>query len=234
MSRCLYDRRDARIPNPFTIEVMLASIAALAIVGQVPKSIDVIPSADAWVYGHSSNPGSVEVLRVWGTGSDALEQTVPPSGECSYAYLNFPIEPLDVESVKVTEAKLIVYIQKTEGMTAEHITEFPLEARGLDLTFNEKEFRVDSLKKGPDAAVFGKSGKPEAVGADKYKLVIDLLAKDSPFGEWFQRGMGKKLMGIALTSTAPSADGGNYYRIFSKESEKNVQPRLVVKYGPGR
>lgn len=211
---------------------MIASVAVLAVAIQGAKSIDVNPSADAWVYGHAPNPGLETMLRVWGNGSDAIEKDVPPTGECSYAYLNFPVEPIDSELVKVTEAKVVVYFEKTEDLTAEQMQTFPLEVRGLDLIFKEKDFHVDTLKVGPDAAVFGKGTKAEAGGADKYKMTIDLLGKDSPFKEYFQRSLQKKQIGLALTSTIfPGDSRGALYRIFSRESAKNLQPRLVVKYG---
>lgn len=211
---------------------MIASLAVLAFVAQAPKSLDVNPIADAWVYGHAPNPGSEAILRVWGTGSDAIEQTIPPTGECSYAYFNFPVEPISVEGVRVTEAKLVVYFEKTEDLTAEQMQMFPLEVRGLELAFTEKDFHVDALKVGPSAEVFGKGTRAEAGGADKYKMTIDLLGKDSAFGEYFQRNLGTKKLGLALTSSIAPGDTKAYYRIFSKESAKNLQPRLVLKYGP--
>lgn len=174
------------------------------------------------------------MLRVWGTGSDAIEQSAPPMGECSYAFLSFPVEPLDIEAVQVTEAKLIIHIQKTEALDPTYISEFPMEVRALDANFDEKTFKLSDLKKGPEATVFGKSGKPEPVGDDKYKLTINLMGKDSQFGVWFQKFLHTKQMPLALTTTMPSAEGGNFYRVFSKESSKALVPRLIVKYGPRR
>lgn len=210
---------------------MIAALAFLPLLAQAPQTIDVIPSADAWVYGHASTPGLVERLRVWGTGSDAIEKDVPPAGDCSYAFFNFPIDTAGLEKAKVTEAKVIVYFEKNDDLTADVIKSSPLEARALDLIFTDKDFAVDSMKIGPDAAVFGKGTIAEAEGEDKYKMTIDLLGKDSAFGEWFQRAIEKKQIGIALTSTIFPGDAkGALYRIISKEGSKTLQARLVVKY----
>jgi len=213
---------------------MVASFAILAIALQGPKTLEINPSADAWVYGHAPTPGLATQMRVWGSGSDSIEKPVPPTGECSYAFLSFALPNTNSERVKVTEAKLVVYFSKHEELTAEMMKSFPLEARGLDLNFTDKEFFVDTLKTGPDATIFGKAEIAEAAGTDKYKMTINLLGKDSAFGEWFQRGLGKKQLGIALTSTiSPGDSNGAIYRIFSKEGAKDLQPRLIVKYTEG-
>lgn len=209
---------------------MLAAIALMNVVVQQPKTIDVTPSADAWIYPHAPEPGTADLLRVWGNGSDAVERAVPPQGESSYAYFNFPIEGILGEGLKVTEAKLTVYFQKTEDLTDETTKMFPLEVRPLDLIFKDAGIHVDTLKVGPGAAIFGKGVKAEAVGTDKLKMTIDLAGKDSAFAEYLSRSASKKQLGLALVSAIfPGDSKGAIYRIFSKEGDKATLPRLTLK-----
>lgn len=212
---------------------MIAAVALTLALFQEPKTLDVTPSADAWIYPHSDEPGQAELLRVWGNGSDSMEKDVPPTGECSYAYFDFPVSGLKPELYKVTEAKLVVYFNKTEDLTAEAMKSFPLEAHALDLVFTDKDIHVDTLKKGPEAAIFGKGTTAEASGTDKYKMTIDLMGKDSPFGEWFEKSIKPGQIGIALTSTIfPGDSRGALYRISSKEGAKELTPHLIVKVAP--
>lgn len=209
---------------------MLAALTLMTVLAQQPKTIDVTPSSDAWIYPHAPEPGTAELLRVWGNGSDSLEKDVPPLGECSYGYLNFPIEGLVGEGLKVTSATLTVYFQKTDDLTADTIKAFPLEVHPLDLVFKDADIHVDTLKVGPNAAVLGKGVKAEAEGTDKLKMTIDLNEKDGPFADWLRAATTKKQLGLALTSTIfPGDSKGAIYRVFSKEGDKKFQPRLSLK-----
>lgn len=208
---------------------MLAALTLMTVLAQQPKTIDVTPSSDAWIYPHAPEPGTAELLRVWGNGADSVEKDVPPLGECSYGYLNFPIEGVVGEGLKVTSATLTVYFQKTDDLTPDTIKAFPLEVHPLDLVFKDSNIHVDTLKVGPNAAVLGKGVKAEVEG-DKMKMTIDLNGKDSPFVEWLRPAAQKKQLGLALTSTIfPGDSKGAIYRVFSKEGDKKFQPRLSLK-----
>lgn len=210
---------------------MLSSLLlGTALLSQTPQTFDLSPSADAWVYPHSSDPGGEKLMRIWGDGSESVDKVFPSGGEFAYGYLVFDVPKLtDGTRYKVSSASMVVFAQANEELTPAIFKEFPLEVRGLEKTFEEKTFHIDTFKEGPYAGIFGQAVTAEKVG-DNLKFTIDLLGKDSEFADWFNVGARTGKFAISLTSKiSPAESRSMIYKVFTKENDKALVPKLIVK-----
>lgn len=55
-------------PEASRIEEMLTFALTYAILNQDPKTVDLIPTEDVWVYPHAGDPSTDSYLRAWGAG----------------------------------------------------------------------------------------------------------------------------------------------------------------------
>ncbi len=169
-------------------------------------------------------------MRIWGDGAEAVDSKFPSDGGFAYGYLVFDVPKLvDGVRFKVESASLIVFAQANEELTPAVMREFPLQVRGLEKTFEEKTFHIDTFKQAPYAGIFGLGLVAEKVGENNM-FKIDLLAKDSHFEDFFNTGARSGKFAIALTSKITPAESRSLiYKVFTKENDKALVPKLVVK-----
>lgn len=189
-------------------------------------SVGMLPSADAWVYPHSSNPGQESVLRVWGDGETILDPVHPSEGTFSYAFMQWKLS----ESAKpLKAARLELFIQSHADLSEEDMKASPLVAVPLSSSFEENTYMSTNVEPRPLNQVLGKA-KAEKAG-ENWKLTIDLLSEEGkPFNKLIEAAMkGNKVLSIALVSKiSPAESRGHIYRVHSKEASETLRPRLFL------
>jgi hypothetical protein len=188
-----------------------------------------LPSADAWVYPHSSNPGQESVLRVWGDGETILDPVHPSEGTFSYAFMQWKLR--EAASKPLKAARLELYIQSHADLSDEDMKASPLVAVPLTSSFEENTYMSTNVEPRPQNQVLGKA-KAEKSG-ENWKLTIDLLSEEGkPFVKLAEAaGKGNKVLSIALVSKmSPAESRGHIYRIYSKEASEALRPRLFLEW----
>jgi hypothetical protein len=221
------------------VTTLIAALALLSPLGQRvgpedPRTLEVPPTDDVWVYMHASEGATEEFLRVWGIEGASVGD---PSEGFSYAYLRFDLAGLP-ERFKLREAKLILVHAAGPAFKAELVERCPLEARRLGSDFDEKSWSgPENAKVSPKPSkedVYG-TGFPKDWPTDKeFSFEIGLLGEGSPFAADIAAAREKetRALGIALTTTLdPSEAGrGGVYKLRSKNGPKETVPILKLVY----
>lgn len=182
-------------------------------------------SDDVWVYPHASDPGSDNVMRVWGDGSSAIDLDAMEQGEFSMGYLQFPLEGLG--SGKLSSAKLTLTVQSTDAITEDDFKKFPLEVHGLSGKLEEKKFSFG----GDVKPLKGLLGTGVAVkDGDVWRVTFDLLAGETPkFPAYFEKAQKAGYLGLSLGSSISPVDSRSHiYRILTKENPESSRPSLKL------
>jgi hypothetical protein len=184
---------------------------------------------DVWVYPHSNDPGGDPFIRVWGVGGTSVAPTPGDVENFSYGFLKFSLKGLPVQK-KLLSAHLIL-TPAGKPVVSKESEEWPLEARGLTGTFDEKDWTQDKASTvGPKKdAIYG-TGVIAAKGED-FEIRMNLLDEKSVFAKSLAGNSGDFF--IALTSRYDVAEMGmkGIYKVYSRDNkDKNVHPRLELRF----
>lgn len=186
-----------------------------------------IPSDDVWVYPHASTPGGEPFLRVWGSGSQAIDSTIPPGDEYSYGYLQFDLK--DAPAGELVSAELTVWNVANEVFKPEVLKEWPLEVYGLKGKFKEDTFSFGDSSVGPIEPRLGKG--VATVEKDGVKITINLLDEKGNFKALWKKSRDAGSLGLGLASTmSPAESRAMIYKINSKEGPVAVRPTLKLTF----
>ena len=201
---------------------MLTTLAAV-ILGSTWSAT---PSADVWVYPHSSNPGGEAFMRVWGDGSKPIDTMIPPSDAYSYGYVAFALK--DLPKGKLKKAELTVWNAPNDGLTAEEIKANPLEVFGMKGDFKEDGFSFDGSTCGPIDPSFGPSTFVQK-NESGIQLTINLLTKEGAFAKALEAAGKTGTIYLALGSKiSPAESRSMIYKIATKESPEKLRPVLTI------
>jgi len=185
-----------------------------------------VASDDVWVYPHASTPGGEPFMRVWGSGTRAIDSAVPPGDEYSYGYVQFALK--GAPAGELASAELIVWNVPNESLKPEVMKENPLEIYGLNQTFKEDTFSFNSSV-GPVEPRLGKA--VGSVEKDGIKLSVNLLDEKGNFKKLWASARDKGSLGFALSSAiSPAESRSMIYKINSKEGPEAVRPTLKLTF----
>lgn len=185
------------------------------------------PSDDVWVYPHASTPGGEPFLRVWGSGTLAIDATIPPGDEFSYGYLQFNLK--DAPAGELVSAELTVWNVANEAFKPEVMKEWPLEVFGLKGKFREDTFSFGDATVGPIEPRLGKG--VGTVEKDGIKITINLLDEKGTFNALWKKSRDAGSLGLGLASTmSPVESRSMIYKINSKEGAEAVRPSLKLTF----
>lgn len=213
------------------------ALCSLGAVSQAQSVFQARPTDDIWVYANASDPAFDPVLRIWGFGGLAVAPASPPGGEWSYGYMKWNVSAISApgpgQSYQVLEAVLTLTSQRASNYTLADTREHPLEARPLEVHFNELDWLFsDSNNPAPGDPRFGTGDFSRYSTTTTFPVPIDLLAGPGDFATHFNRAVAEaRELGLALTSSMPAAlQGGKFYRIFSRDDPGGRGPVLRVVY----
>lgn len=202
---------------------MLASLVCLL----VGPTWTAVASDDVWVYPHASTPGGEPYLRVWGSGTRAIDSEIPPADEYSYGYVQFSTK--GAPEGELAAAELTVWNVANETLKPEVLKEFPLEAFGLKGSFKESSFSFSDTTVGPVEPSLGKA--IGVVEKEVIKLTINLLDEKGNFKKQWSAACDKGSVGFALASKiSPMESRSLIYKINSKEGPEATRPTLTLKF----
>ncbi len=202
---------------------MLPLLAAALL---APRTVDLTPTDDVWVYPHATDPGMDPNLRVWGISGDAVAQDPSEADNFSYAYLKWDASMLPKDA-KLKEATLTVTHVAEPNFTLDVAKHFPLQARPVSSNFDEKTWSYgDSIKIAPEklkTSIFGE-GIPTSIPASgTFPITVDLMKGPNDFAKYLASSKGS--FGLALTSAMdPSAeDHAMNYKFYSRNDENGAR-----------
>lgn len=207
---------------PGTYNRMMLTAVLLCLAGPWTAT----PKADVWVYPHSSNPGGESYMRVWGDGTKATDENIPPADAFSYGYIAFDIASLP--KGEITSASLTVWNAPNPALTADVVKASPLEVFGLKGEFSEEGFSFDGAKCGPTGSSLGTS-TIAATGETGIKLVIDLKGEDHAFAKAVEAARSSGTLYLALASKiSPAESRSNLFKIATREAPEAQRPVLSI------
>lgn len=216
----------------------MISLAAAILLSLAKPSDDVVTvndDQDVWVYPHASDPAGDSALRAWGVGGKAVAADAGEAEEFSYGYLRFSFNVPDGK--KLVGASLVVTPVGTPEINPDS-KKWPLEARPLVGTFAERSWSYDQVEKVHPSAtdIFGTGVIAAARSGQGLEIVIDLMGKDSKFGDAFAKALkDKQPIYLALTSKYDVSEMGQkgVYKVYSKDNPNNptsTLPHLELKF----
>ncbi len=204
-------------------DTMLTALVCLV----VGPTWTAVASDDVWVYPHASTPGGEPFLRVWGSGSRAVDSAIPPGDEYSYGYVQFALK--GAPAGELASAELIVWNVPNETLSKAVLKEYPLEVFGLKGSFKEDTFSFNDGSVGPVEPGFGKA--EASIEKDGIKLTVNLLDEKGNFKKMWSSARDKGSIGFALASMlSPTESRSMIYKVNSKEGPEATRPTLKLSF----
>lgn len=209
---------------------MTLALAALLV---SPQEMSLEPTDDVWVYSFAQDQASDGFLRSWG----APEGAVSAGGEgmgFSYSLLRFQIPE---GAGKVARAELVLTHAEDAKFSAEESKAAPLEARPAPAGFEEETWdygmHPQFLPEARDGSVYG-AGHGSPTGTGTFAITIDLTKGPNSFAKAWESAAGKpgRTIALALTTRMRPDEAGDsrIYKVYSRNSEPKLRPRLVVAF----
>lgn len=193
------------------------------------------PSDDVWYYSHAFTPGSTAILRVWGTGQDAVDPNgPPPAANYSYSLARWNVSGIRTGvTYQVISAEIRVVQTAPPGYTQAEGVQFPLEVRTLTHSnFTESNWDFyDPNNPYPTATLLG-SGRMDNYTTD-VPFVIPIPLDAEAFEAYFNSAVNESgYLGVGFVSRMdPGSQGGTqFYRFYSRNDAGGRGPVLEVRY----